>query len=118
MVIFTSILTSTRYILEAGLLPFLESAYPEGHQYMQDNDTKHTSRYALWWYTEKEINWWKTPASSPDLNPIELVWHTMKEYLRSEYKPHNFSELKAGIKAFWSTLTPEKCCKYIKKSNS
>lgn len=53
---------------------------------------------------------WKTPASSPDLNPIELVWHTMKEYLRSEY---NLSELKAGIKQFWSTLTPEKCSKYI-----
>ena len=47
---------------------------------MQDNDPKHTSRYA------KHINWWKTPASSPDLNPIENVWHTMKEYLRSDYK--------------------------------
>lgn len=41
VVIFTGILTATRYvdILEAGLLPFLELAYPEGHRYMQDNDT-------------------------------------------------------------------------------
>lgn len=115
VVIFTGILTATRYvdILEAGLLPFLESAYPDGHRYMQDNDPKHTSRYAQWWYEDNAVNWWKTPASSPDLNPIELIWHTLKEYLRGEFKPHNLTELKAGIKAFWSTLTPEICSKYI-----
>ena len=77
---------------------------------MQDNDLKHNSRYDQWWYTDKEINWRKTPASSPGLNPIELVWHTIKEYLHSEYKPHNLS---AGIKWFWSTLTPERCSKDI-----
>ena len=115
IVIFSGIMTATRYIdiLEAGLLPFLATHYPEGHRFQQDNDPKHTSRYAQWWYEEKGVNWFKTPAASPDLNPIELVWHTLKEYLRVEYKPRNLTQLKAGIKAFWSTLTPEKCSKYI-----
>lgn len=115
VVIFTGVLTATRYvdILEASLVPFLETVYPDGHRYMQDNDPKHTSRYAQWWYEEKNINWWKTPASSPDLNPIEMIWHAMKEYLRGEYKPKNVSELKSGIRAFWRTLTPEICSKYI-----
>ena len=41
--------------------------------------------------------------------------------LCNEYKPPNLSELKQGIKAFWESLTPEICSRYIghlKKSNS
>ena len=44
------------YNLNNNLLPFLEAAYPDGHQYMQDNDPKHTSWYAQWWYENDEIN--------------------------------------------------------------
>ena len=115
VVVFTGTMNATRYsrILEAALVPFLEKVYPDGHRYMQDNDPKHTSRYAKEWYQNNHINWWKTPASSPDLNPIENVWHAMKEYLRSDYKPHNISELKAGIKSFWRTMDPDTCLRYI-----
>ncbi len=115
VVVFCGTLTATRYvdILEVGLLPFLDTYYPDNHRFQQDNDPKHTSRYAQWWYEEKGINWFKTPASSPDLNPIELIWHSLKDYLRIHYKPKNLSELKAGIKAFWATVTPEMCRKFI-----
>ena len=115
VVIFSGTLTATRYvdILEVGLLPFLETYFPCGHRFQQDNDPKHTSRYAQWWYKEKGINWFQTRAASPDLNPIELIWHSLKEYLRTEYKPKNLTQLKAGMKAFWATLTPEICCKFI-----
>ena len=37
----------------------------------------------------------------------------MKTYLCNEVRPHNMAELKAGIKAFWKTLTPAVCTKYI-----
>ena len=91
VVIFSGTLTATHYvdILEVGLLPFLETYYPCGHRFQQDNDPKHTSLYAKWWYKEKGINWFHTPAASPDLNPIELIWHSLKDYLRKEYKPKN-----------------------------
>ena len=39
----------------------------------------------------------ETPPESPDLNPIENVWHELKEYLRQEIKPTNKSELIDGI---------------------
>lgn len=96
-----------------SLVPFLNKHYTDGHRFQQDNDPKHTSRYAQWWIAENNINWFKTPASNPDLNPIELIWHTLKEYLRTVYKPKNLTDLKTGIKTFWSTVTPEECCKYI-----
>jgi hypothetical protein len=112
IVIFTGIMTATRYtdILEVGLVPFLGDHYPGGHRFQQDNDPKHTSRYAQEYYSQKGTSWWKTPASSPD---PENVWGTMKAYLRTEVKPKTTAELKAAIMMFWKMLTPQKCRKYI-----
>ena len=44
----------------------------------QDNDPKHTSKYAKKWMEAHDIKWYTTPAESPDLNPIELIWHELK----------------------------------------
>ena len=59
------------------------------------------------------MNWWKSPAESPNLNPIELVWGSMKTYLRDKHKPKNLEQLKDGIRTYWRSLTPELCTKYI-----
>ena len=103
IVIFTGIMTAIRYtqILEVGLLP---SANSSGYRLQQDNDPKHCARYT---HNIFEVNWWPTTPESPDLNPIENVWGSLKEYLRNSYKPKNLDELKSGIKEFWNTLTPE-----------
>ena len=60
VVIFTGILTATRYtdILEAALIPFIEEHYPEYHRFQQDNDPKHTSRWSQNFFEQKSINWW------------------------------------------------------------
>ena len=36
---------------------------------------------------DEDVDWWKTPAESPNLNPIECMWHEMKEYIRRRVKP-------------------------------
>ena len=115
IVIFQGIMTATVYgdILSASFLPFVRGHYQHGHRLFQDNDPKHTSRYIRGYFEENDVSWWKSPAESPDLNLIEKIWGSMKTFLRDKYKPKNLVELKAGIKAFWKTLTPSVCSRYI-----
>ena len=98
-------------ILKAALLPSVQRLFPgKSYLFMQDNDPKHTSRRARDFFAENGIEWWKTPPESPDLNPIENLWHELKEYMRREVKPRNKEDLLTGITAFWKTV---KCRKYI-----
>lgn len=55
----------------------------------------------------------KTPASSPDINPIENVWAAMKLYLTKTVKPKKKEELVAGIRDFWNGLSANDCQKFI-----
>ena len=107
VVLFTGIMNAQRYakILEASLVPFLRKNFPEGHKIQQDNDLKHRSKYIEKFFERNNIKWWKTPPESPDLNPIENMWGSLKQFLRSTYKPSNLEELKAGIQQFWLSLT-------------
>lgn len=96
-------------ILRNTLLPFVQAKYPDGHRFMQDNDPKHASRVAKDFFDENGINWWKTPPESPDLNPIENLWHELKEFIRGQVKPSNKEELIDGVRRFWETVDAEKC---------
>lgn len=119
LVMFTGIMNAQclAAILEAGLLPFIRERFGDGHRLYQDNDPKHGSKLIENFFEENSINWWATPPESPDLNPIELIWGSLKQYLRSIHKPRNLEELKSGIERFWLTLTPEVCRKYISHLN-
>ena len=86
-------------ILETMLVPFSREKLPN-HRFMQDNDPKHTSRGAKAFFEEKNIKWWRIPPESPDLNPIEDLWHELKFFLESKVKPCNKQELVDGIKKF------------------
>ena len=115
LVMFTGIMNAERLgaVYDAGLVPFIQERFPDGHRLHQDNDPKHSSKYMEEFLRQRGVNWWYTPPESPDLNPIEFVWGSLKQYLRSYYKPKNLKQLKAGIEQFWLTLTPEVCAKYI-----
>ena len=100
-------------ILESTLLSFINNVYSDGHKFMQDNDPKHTFRYADQWMRDNGVNWWKTPPKSPDMNPIENLWHELKEHIRREAKPKTNDQLIEGILQSWRTVDVNKCKKYI-----
>ena len=47
------------------------------------------------------------------MNPIENMWHELKEYLRAKIKPQAQNELIEDIKSFWATVNPAKCSRYV-----
>ena len=101
-------------ILRKNLLPFISTHFPNGHRFQQDNDPKHTSNLAKSIFEEEVVNWWKTPPESPQLNPIELVWHDLKHHLRTIVKPRAKEALVDGITQFWAqAMTVKKCKRYI-----
>lgn len=114
--IFEGIMKSEPFIeiLNKTLLPFIAAVYPASHKFMQDNDPKHAANMTKDWLQEHSVNRWKTPAESPDLNPIENLWHELKEFIRREVKPKTKDELICGIERFWGTVDQVKCLKYIR----
>ena len=115
IVIFTGNMDADFYIeiLESALLPFLRD-HPNIERFQQDNDPKHTSKKAAEMMRKTGINWWRTPAESPDLNPIEKVWAQLKRFLCRKVKPLTQAELVQGIERFWAEkMTPDLCTRYI-----
>ena len=103
VVLFTEIMDA-ELILERSLVLFIQSCYPAGHQFQQDNDPKHTSRRIERYFESRQINWWRTP---PECLGI------FKQYLKNTFKPKNMSELQEGIQRCWHTLMPQVCQCYI-----
>ena len=73
--IFEGIMDGDMYIdiLDKTLVPFINEAYPNRHRFVQDYDPKHKCKKAIDFIEDKNINWFHTPAESPDLNPTNLV---------------------------------------------
>ena len=99
-------------ILQTHLIPFLQRKLPQG-KFQQDNAPCHTSVSTRTFLEDHAIDVLKTPAESPNLNPIENLWHELKHFIRTSAKPRNKDELLDAIKTFWATVTPEKCSRYI-----
>lgn len=114
---FTGTMDSVIYqgIIEKNLIPFAEKKFPNGFRIYQDNDSKHVSKSTKEWMQQKNLldKIMKTPASSPDINPIENVWAAMKLYLTKTVKPKKKEELVAGIRDFWNGLSADGCQKFI-----
>ena len=75
-----------------------------------DNDPKHTSKKAHEYMLEMGISGFKTPAESPDMNPIENVWKQLKDEV-NKVGPTTQDELCEAILKAWENITVADCNK-------
>ena len=80
IVMFRGIMMATRYsdILSASLVPFLKENYPHIICIKTTILNILVSMFNV--LCGNRIQWWKSPAESPDLNPIELLWGSRKTF--------------------------------------
>ena len=99
-------------ILDEGMVESFEKLdMEEGKRYFQqDNDPKHTSRKAKQWFEDNDIEVLIWPAQSPDLNPIEHLWHYLKrQLLKYDIPPKGAHELWDRLVDEWNRIPPEVC---------
>lgn len=71
--------------------------------FQQDNDPKHTSAHTKNYCAENNIDVMDWPSQSPDLNPIENLWHIFKENVAKRL-PKNLKHLEELCKEEWKNL--------------
>lgn len=82
--------------------------------FQQDNAPSHTGKTVKKWLADHEIPFLFHPPNSPDLSPIERVWHELKDIIRSLVpQPSNIEQLKAAVYDAWDSLDIQDIDKHI-----
>lgn len=82
--------------------------------FMQDGAPPHRPGHIKQWLADHKIPRLFHPASSPDLNPIEPVWHELKKIIRALPKqPTSAKTLQEAILKAWKDLPLKDINKHI-----
>ena len=103
-------------VLEAVLQPFYTEMKEKRGKvlFQQDSASCHTSKVTKKWLSNAGIHFLYHPASSPDFNPIEPVWHELKKCLHAlPHLPNTVQQLRAAVLAAWDSLPIEDVDKHI-----
>ncbi len=87
-------------LVEAYLRPYVDPWF------QHDNAPSHRSQYTKMTLLEMRIMVVVWPPNSPDLNPIENVWHWMKHWIELNYdiQSLNTVHLRAAVLAAWRAV--------------
>ena len=103
-------MTAKRY-QEQVLEPHLEELYRKleqelgGMHFQQDGAASHRTKSTIKWLSDHGIHLLYHPASFPDLNPIECVWHELKCRLRLRKRtPTSLEDLQHAIHEVWTEI--------------
>jgi transposase len=112
-------MTAARYqeqVLDKVLHDFYQSMAEEHGQvlFQQDGAPSHTAKSTGRWLDQNEIKIMPHPPGSPDLNPIEPLWHTLKDLIRNwMHIPTTLDELKIATNEAWDQITEADIDKHV-----
>lgn len=92
-------------LLDEVLLAYFDDKNMHDAIFQQDNAPIHVSKYMMQWFSDRDIEIFKWPAKSPDLNPIENLWGILTKSVYSHGKQFStLAELQREINASWSKI--------------
>jgi len=107
-------------VLRPGFLPIWEAAggSAEGYSLVEDGSKVHISGYSPQFKLGNEITCSDWPGYSPDLNPIENVWRTLKRRLKIQFRtpqsrPRGIAGLVRAAQEEWNEIEQEKLDRFI-----
>ena len=108
VVVVDGTVTSAKYtrLLSPCLKRDGEKLVGQNFVFQQDNAPVHTAKATKRWFASRNIDVMPWPAQSPDLNPIENLWMTMKRRV-AEKCPQSIADLIKIIKATWNAIDPQ-----------
>ena len=72
---------------------------------MQDGAPGHSAAFTRQELQERGIQLIFWPAYSPDLNPIEMVWNKMKDWIQDNYPDKlSYDRLRAAVREAWERV--------------
>ena len=82
--------------------------------FQHDGAPSHTSKTTKQWLEDHKISVFPHPPSSPDVNPIEPVWHELKNMIRAlPHPPTTIPMLIKAVHKAWDALEIPNINKYI-----
>lgn len=102
-------------ILQSCLKPTMEECRKAGLEFVfqQDGAACHTAKKVRNWLSENDIPLLRWVSSSPDLSPIETLWHVMKKKLRLQ-PARTVPELRSRLQSIWNSFTSNECQNLVK----
>lgn len=110
-------MNSTRYtamlqeVLEPSVLKLFEEETPE-YMFQQDNAPCHRSRESMRWFQENGVRLLDWPTQSPDLSPIEHLWHVLKRKV-SAHNCDSKRALRQNIIEEWNLISADTCLNLV-----
>lgn len=104
-------------VLEPLLLEFHQQMSEERGlvAFQQDGAGSHRAGTTKKWLETHLIDIFPHPAASPDMSPIENVWHILKEKIRKRPRaPTSKEELKQAVREAWEEISDEDINKYVR----
>lgn len=96
---------SYQRILKLNLAHSAIDVCPPGQWwFQQDNWTVHTAATTRVWFEREGMDVIDWPAWSPDLNPIEELWHDLKQRVYGRH-PKSMEQLEQFIKEEWDNTS-------------
>jgi hypothetical protein len=112
-------MTAQRYIQQVLDGPFLHF-YQEmkkrrpNFKFQQDGAASHRAKTTQKWLKEHNVIIFPHPPTSPDLSPIEPVWHILKKHIR-EFRPQpsSYEQLCYAIREAWDQITVDEIDQFV-----